>query len=240
MMYGTLYGIGVGPGDPELITLKGARLLSRCAHVFVPKARTKAESVALAIAKEHVSPDARVEELLFPMVTDEEELDRQWQIAAKEVAAVLEQGEDACFLTLGDPMLYSTYAYLLRALQQKLGPVNAVTVPGVTAFSAAAALTQFPIGTAKLPVIIVPTCDDLEFVRHALSMKGTVVLMKIGKRLGRILDLLQETGTIDRAVFVARAGMADEQIETDLTRLRDKSEEAGYLSVILVVSGCGS
>ncbi len=231
---GVLYGIGIGPGDPELITLKGARLISSSLHLFVPKARTAAESVALAIAKSLVSPRTVIHELVFPMTADPEELEEKWDGAAADVACVLEAGEDACFLTLGDSLLYSTYIYLLRAIKRRLPDVECVTVPGITAFSASAALTDFPIGEGKRPVTIIPAADDLGAFRDALSLGGTVVLMKIGKRLDAILDILEETGLIEQAVFVSRATMADERIETDLRRLRARNPEAGYLSVILV------
>ena len=118
MRSGTLYGIGIGPGDPELITLKGARLIGGCRNLFVPKARTASESVALTIARPLVGPEAKIEELLFPMTADREELSTKWDEAAARVAAILAAGEDACFLTLGDPLLYSTYIYLLRALRK--------------------------------------------------------------------------------------------------------------------------
>lgn len=233
MTLGTLYGIGVGPGDPELITVKGANLLSRCRHVFVPKARTASDSVALAIASRYLGPNAEVHELVFPMTADADELSTRWNDSAAQVAEVLGNGKDACFLTLGDPLLYSTYIYLLRALRDRLPDVDVVTVPGITAFSAAAALTHFAVGVAKEPVTIVPTADDLTSVREALERGGTIVLMKIGKRLPQILEILQQTRMIDRSVLVSRAGMADQRVETDLRALLDASPDAGYLSIIL-------
>ena len=234
MSIGTFYGIGVGPGDPELLTLKAAAVLARCCHVFVPKSKMTADSVALEIAQRHVGKDAAVHELLFPMLTDREKLSRHWADAAAQIAPVLRGGEDACFLTLGDPLLYSTYIYLLREVKRQLPQANVVTVPGITAFSAVAALTQFPIGEGKQSVTIVPTADDLEPVRRAIETGGTVVLMKIGDRLQDILSLLEETGLIGRAVFVARAGQEAQQIETDLRKLKQADAKAGYLSVILV------
>ncbi len=234
MKTGTLYGVGIGPGDPELITLKGARILSRCRRVFVPKARTAADSVALKIAGQHLRPDAEVTELVFPMTQDRARLSERWEESARRVAAALEAGEDACFLTLGDSLLYSTYIYLLRALKERVPDLNVVTVPGVTAFSAAAALTHFPIGERKEPVTIVPTARDLDAVERAIETGGTVILMKVGKRLGYILDLLERVDAIDRAVFIAKAGQQGERIETDLRKLRGENPEAGYLSIILI------
>jgi precorrin-2/cobalt-factor-2 C20-methyltransferase len=234
MKLGTIYGIGVGPGDPELITLKGARVLGECRQVFVPKARGEGDSAALSIAGVHLRADAEIHELVFPMITDRKELALRWEESAGQVASVLQAGEDACFLTLGDPLLYSTYIYLLRALRKILPGAKAVTVPGVTAFSAAAALSGFPIGEAKEPVTIVPTADDLQALEEALDRGGTVILMKIGKRLERLLDLLQSRDLLDKAVFVARAGQPGQRLETNLRRLRQESPEAGYLSIILV------
>ncbi|MBI3925663.1 MAG: precorrin-2 C(20)-methyltransferase [Armatimonadetes bacterium] len=229
----TLYGLGVGPGDPELLTLKAASILSRCRRIFAPRGDHSETSVALAIAGAHLHPEALVEELVFPMTRDSEVLSRSWGEAAHQVAGALSQ-ENACFLTLGDPLLYSTFIYLARAVREILPEAQVVTVPGITSFSAAAALTGFPLGEAKHPLVVIPTCDDLEPIRKALGMKGTVVLMKIGRRLESILKLLEEEGLLDRGAFVARAGQDGQRIETDLRKLRGDSERAGYLSIILV------
>ncbi len=234
MKRGTLYGIGVGPGDPDLITVKGAEILRRCPHVFVPKARQEGGSVALGIAEKHLSPDATIHEIVFPMTTDRAELAARWEESARAVAEVIEGGSDACFLTLGDAFLYSTYTYMLRALRNRIPDVEVVTVPGITAFSAAAALAEFPVGEAKEPVTIIPTADDLDEVKRALSEGGTVVLMKIGKRLQRILEVLEDFGALDRCVFVSRAGMGEQRIVRDMHELRGQKEDTGYLSIILV------
>jgi precorrin-2/cobalt-factor-2 C20-methyltransferase len=102
------------------------------------------------------------------------------------------------------------------------------------AFAAAAALTNFPLGEGKEIVSIIPTADDLSSVRRALATGGTVVLMKIGARLQSVLDLLEEHAALDRAVFVARAGLDGQYLETDLRKLRGTEPKAGYLSVVLV------
>ena len=234
MTLGTFYGIGVGPGDPELLTLKGKRILANAEVVFVPKAKSKSESIALAIAQQHISFSASVREILFPMVTDVDALREHWRAAAKTVLDVLCAGKDAVFLTLGDAMLYSTHVYLVRALKEHCPELKVVTVPGVAAFSAAAALTGFPVGEKKHPVVIIPTSDDLSNVSRALDFGGTVVLMKVGKRLDAILDLLGSRGLLDRSVFVARAGLEGERIETDLEHLKKDDPQLGYLSTMIV------
>jgi precorrin-2/cobalt-factor-2 C20-methyltransferase len=239
MSTGTFFGVGVGPGDPELVTVKGAGVIARCAHVFVPKARIKTDSVALNIARRYISRGAAIHELVFPMTKDSEELESRWQDSAGRVADVLRTGTDACFLTLGDPLLYSTYVYLLRAVRALLPELSSVTVPGITSFCAAAALTDFTLGEAKDPITIVPTSDDLTAVRNALGHGGTVVLMKIGERLRDILSILRDCNLIRRAVLVSRAGQPDQRIVTDLTTLGAADSNVGYLSVILVHAGKG-
>jgi len=233
MNFGTLYGIGIGPGDPDLISVKGAKLLGDCRHVIVPKAKPRAESLALAIAGKHIRPDAVIHEMVFPMVTEPGPLNRHWEASADRTAEALSASEDACYLTLGDPMLYSTYIYLIRALKQRHPQIRVSTVPGITAFSAAAALTDFPIGEAKTPVIIVPTADDPADLQKALESRATVILMKVGNRLPRILRILEEHQALDRSVLVSRAGLPDQRIETDLRQLAN-DPQAGYLSIILV------
>jgi precorrin-2/cobalt-factor-2 C20-methyltransferase len=234
MTTGTLYGIGVGPGDPEWMTLKAVRVLGECRHVYAPRSRAAADSVALDIARRYLRPDAVVHELTFPMTADAAVLRKSWRDAALDVQQTLAAGEDCCFITLGDTLLYSTYIYLLRELRALDPEAKIVTVPGVTAMSAAAALTNFPIGQGKQLVTIVPASDDMSQFTGALERGGTVVLMKVGRRLQELLDQLDRRGLTDRTVFVSHAGMEQQHVETDLRRLRAMPEETGYLSLLLV------
>ena len=234
MSYGTLYGIGVGPGDSEWLTVKAARVLGQCTHVCVPRSRVAADSAALQIAQPYLKADAQVHEITFPMVADESVLHESWRQAAAAVHVILSRGEDCCFLTLGDALLYSTYIYLLRELRRIDPAIPVVTIPGITAFSAAAALTNFPVGTGKHPVTIVPASDDMAPFRRALDTGGTVVLMKVGARLQAVLDELEQRGLSGQAVFVAHAGMANQHIETDVRRLRGLPEKTGYLSTMII------
>jgi precorrin-2 C(20)-methyltransferase len=231
---GTLYGIGVGPGDPEWITVKGARTLAACRQVFVPRSGDGAQSVALQIARCYLKPDAVVRELLFPMTSDRRQLHESWQAAARQVLQPLEAGEDCCFLTLGDAMFYSTYVFLLDELCRLRPELPIVTIPGVTAYSAAAAITATPVGRQKQLLTIVPASDDLGQLAAALDRGGTVVLMKIGHRLQSVLDLLEGRGLLAQGVFVAHAGMSNQLVETDLVRLRGLPKEAGYLSLMII------
>ncbi|MEW6531359.1 MAG: precorrin-2 C(20)-methyltransferase [Thermodesulfobacteriota bacterium] len=234
MKLGTLYGIGVGPGDPELITLKAAKILSQCRHIFAPASDRAGESLALSIARPHLRPDAEIVSIGFSITTDRSDLSTRWAKVASQVATVLYTGSDVCYLTLGDPLLYSTYVYLLRQLRKQVPDLEVVTVPGVAAYSAAAALSEFAVGEGKGRVTIVPTADDLLIIEQALAADGTVVLMKIGKRFERVLDLLDRTGRSQHAVFVSRAGLPGQRVEPDLNSMSKAEPGAGDLAVILV------
>jgi precorrin-2/cobalt-factor-2 C20-methyltransferase len=234
MTMGTLYGIGVGPGDPEWMTVKAVRILSACRHICVPRSDAAAESVALEIARGYLRPDAVVHQQSYPMTADAGLLRQHWQQAAREVYNLLCRGEDCCFLTLGNALLYSTYIYLLRALQAIDPAVRVVTVPGITAFSAAAALANRPVGEGKQLVTIVPASEDLDPFLSALDRGGTVILMKVGQRLERVLDELERRRLLEQTVFVSHAGMAQQRVETDLRRLRGLGEKTGYLSILIV------
>lgn len=121
------------------------------------------------------------------------------------------------------------------ALRRRIDPaIPVVTIPGITAFSAAAALTNFPVGTGKQPVTIVPASDDFAQFRRALDTGGTVVLMKVGSRLQAVLDELESRGLAGRAVFVAHAGLPNQHIETNLANLRGLPEKTGYLSTMII------
>jgi precorrin-2/cobalt-factor-2 C20-methyltransferase len=227
----------VGPGDPEWITVKGARALAACRQVFVPRSSEGGRSVALEIARSYLRADAVVHELHFPMTTDRRQLQESWQAAARRVLDPLEAGDDCCFLTLGDAMFYSTYVFLLKEIVRLRPDLPIVTIPGVTAYSAAAAITNTPVGRRKEPLTIVPASDDLAQFAAAVDRGGTVVLMKIGRRLQAVLDVLESRGLSARAVFVAYAGMSNQRVETDLGRLRGEPDEAGYLSLLIVEAG---
>lgn len=230
-----LHCLGVGPGDPELITLKAQRILARVRRVIVPTAREEAESLALSIARAHLAPDAEAHPCLFPMSDDRGILAAHWRAAADRVAALLGDDGEAAFLTLGDPLLYSTAIHLARALRRHHPRIRVAFVPGVMALGAAAALAGVPLGCGRRPVTIVPAAgDDPEAVRRALRGGGTVVLMKIGRRLPELRALLAAEGALARAVLVARAGLPGERVVHDLAALGDGDMAAGYLAVIIV------
>lgn len=227
--------MGIGPGDPQLITLKAASILKETESIFVPRAQTKEESKAKEIAAHLISPEAKVVELVFPMVKDPDLLMKAWKGSIEKISEELRQGKNVAYLTLGDPFLYSTYIYVIKGLKEVLPEVEIETIPGITSFSAAAALAGFPLAEGDEKVAIVSVSDDISCLRKILEEFETVVLMKVAKKLQEIIHLLEEMNLLEGAVLVSRVGLKGERIEYDLRRLKGQSEKEGYLSIILVM-----
>ena len=232
-MSGTLWGIGIGPGDPELLTVKAARLLGQARHVIAPVARVKSESLALAIARPHLNPQATIHEREFPMTRDQEQKRARWREAAAHAIALLESGEDVFFPTLGDPSLYSTWIYLARAVQELSPTAKICTVPGITSFCAAAAACGVPLAEEGQILTIVPaSSDDPEAVRQALRT-GPAVLMKVGDRAQGLHQLIGEVGRATTAVLAVKVGLEGERfLQGD--RIAQAMGDSAYLSLLLV------
>ena len=231
-----MYGIGIGPGDPKLITLKAKEVLDRVSTIFVPKSSEDGTSLARSIVESVTGSGKKFAEITFPMTRDRTVLDRSWKQAADRIAATVKR-EEAAFVTIGDPFIYSTYVYLLKMIRKYYPKVRIETIPGISAFNAAASAAGLTLVEGTERMAVVPVTKNLAGVREALQAFDTVVLMKVGSKLGRVTALLKELGLIRRAILISRVGHPDEKIVRDLGALRDR--KMGYLSVILVKKkGC--
>lgn len=229
---GKLYGLGLGPGDPRLVTLKAKEILERADTVFVPKSSEDANSWARGIVEAVTTSTKNFVELTFPMTKDQALLNKYWRQAAERIAKEVNLGREVAFVTIGDPLIYSTYIYLLKVLENKFPAIEVETVPGISAFNAAAAILKLPLVEADEKLAVIPMAPDLENLRKIFQDFDTVVLMKVGSKLGQITALLKELGLLKQAVLVSRVGHPDEKIVKNLGSLRDKT--CGYLSVIIV------
>ncbi|HEB69474.1 MAG TPA: precorrin-2 C(20)-methyltransferase [Desulfobulbus sp.] len=236
---GRLYLVGIGPGDPELMTCKAVHVLEQTAIWVAPKAKENGNSSALQIAASQVSLDKKtVLELRFPMKKvrlgqepDPEVVDG-WHRAAEAVQAHLDKGEDVAFPTLGDPALYSTAFYLLATLQEQRPEIKVTIVPGITAMAACSARVCSPLGLGDDVVSIVPAAFDDDRLRGILQTFDAIVLMKVFRRMERIVALLDELGLTDKAVLIERCGMDDQRIYTDIRETLGK--DLHYFSTLLV------
>lgn len=232
--FATLYGIGVGPGDPELITLKAVNVLKKADVILAAASPKNDESLALSIAAPHLRPGAQVLRLDFPMTRDEAVLKAAWKKNAEAVAEVLGSGRTAAFLTLGDPLTYSTFGYLLRTLNGLLSEIPVEVVPGITSYQAAAARTGRVLVESGEDLAVVSGVADEESLRKSLATAKSAVILKAYKNLPVIRKVLDELGLTKASVFVTRLGHEGEEVITSLDAVPDKPS---YFSLILVRRG---
>jgi len=233
---GWFYGVGVGPGEAELMTFKAVRVIEESSVIVVPKSADSSSdglSKALTIVEQVVSlQDKLVVELDFLMTRDKKALEASRRKAAGVISAHLKAGRDAVFLTLGDPFFYSTFGYLIPYVAADVPGAVIGAVPGVTSFCASAARALMPVAEGGESVAVIPAVYDINDVRAALVAFDSVVLMKVNKNIDMIIDALVESGLEDRSVFVSRAGWPNERVVTDISSLRGQSLD--YFSLIIV------
>ena len=228
-MSGIFYGIGVGPGDPELLTMKAIHAIEKVDVLIAPKTEKKEGSVALTIARPYLKPDVEIVYQVFPMVKDFADSTEAWEANKAEILGLLRSGKNVAFLTLGDPMFYSTYIYVYRLLEHE--DVTIETIPGVPAFAAIGSKLGYPIVEGNDILSIIPATADLERIRKAVEISDNVVLMKVYKNFPEIADLLEENDMARQAVMVSRCGLPDEHRIEDIGQ--HKNEPVNYLSTIL-------
>ncbi len=219
---GKLYGVGVGPGDPELLTLKAARLLRECDVVAAPDGERTAYQIAQRFAQGKPTLFCSL-----PMTRDRVAMAASHEAAADALCALLDEGKTVVFLTLGDPSVYSTYWYIHRLAAAR--GYAAEMVPGVPSFCAAAAALGRALCEGSEALHILPASHG-----QALPEGGNLVLMKAGKSILDSCRELERAGRLQDAALVERCGMEGERIVTDLSALH---EATGYFSVILVKEG---
>lgn len=230
---GTLWGVSVGPGAPDLITMRAHRVLTTAPVIAWPACKAGATSYAWRIVREYIDLDRQETlGLVFPMNRDWSALVPVWQDSARKILAHLRAGRDVAFITTGDAMLYSTFLHVWEVLREMDPSVPVRVVPGVSSINAASALTGVALGQGDERVAIVPATWHESRLRTLITDTDTVVLMKVARVLPQVITLLEETGRIHEAVLVSR-GTAEQQIVTrDLARFRDR--RLNYLTLVLV------
>ena len=224
MNRGIAYGVGVGPGDPELMTFRAAKLIRESDVIAVPGQDPK-EAVAYKIAAGMV-PEIADKELVpihMPMIKDRALIDREHQKAAKLVEGILDQGRNLVYITLGDPTIYCTFSYIQHYLEADGYRVE--LVPGISSFCAAAARLGLPLVEWDEQLHVVPAVHRLD---HALEQPGTYVLMKSASRMAAVKEMLRRSGRQVR--MVENCCMENEKLYRDVDEIPD---DAGYFSLII-------
>ena len=244
-MSGTFTGVGVGPGDPELMTLKAVRAIRECSVIAVPVSDNSLEApvcekvgtesqykgyldrcMAFGIARCAVSEVEKKDRIFLPMpmIKEKDKLRNIHDMDAEAVAEILEQGRDVVFLTLGDPTVYSTCMYVHKRLKRKGYPTE--LVPGIPSFCAAAARMDISLAENRQEVHILPASYQIE---KGLELPGTKVLMKAGRKMSDVKQILMEKGL--EAEMVENCGMENEKVYLSAEEI---PEQAGYYSLLIV------
>lgn len=226
MKKGKFYGIGVGVGDPENITVKATKKLHEVDVIVLPEAKSGEGSTAFNIVKEYLKPGVEQMFLEFPMIKDVEARKVFRKNNADKVSAELEKGKNVAFLTIGDPMTYSTYTYVLEHIADD---VEVETIAGITSFNSIAARLNVPlmIGDEDLKVVSVNRKTD---IYKEIENNDNLVLMKISRNFEKIKKAIIETGNKENAVIVSDCGKDNEVVYWDI----ESVEEVPYFSTMIL------
>jgi precorrin-2/cobalt-factor-2 C20-methyltransferase len=226
-MPGKLFGVGVGPGDPELLTLKAVRTISEAEVIALPK--TDSQNItALQIVEPVIDlSDKEIIEIYLPMTRDKDVLNNSHQNAVQQLMEILQQDKNIAFLTLGDPSIYSTYIYLHERVL--LEGFAAELIAGVPSFCAVAAKLNQALCKGSEPLHLIPA--SYKGSGDYLNWPGTKILMKSGKALAKVIDALEEKALLGCSSMVERCGMEGEQIYRDLAQI---DTGKSYFSTIVV------
>ncbi len=226
-MKGKFYGVSVGPGDSELLTLKAVRVIKNCPVIASPV--TKGENMlALSIAKGAVDMTGKeILPLEFLMTRDKDKQHESHEELTKTIAEKLDMGKDVAMLNLGDASVFSTFSYILKLIDA-MGYESEV-IPGVTSFCAIAAKLKTSLTTMNEPLSIIPASHGC--TEDALKIKGSKVLMKAGKGLGAVKEELKLAGLYEKASLISDCGLNSERICQSLDEAED---DMGYFATIIV------
>lgn len=228
-MGGTLYGIGVGPGDPDLITVKASRLIRSCKVVAYP-APDDGDSFARSIAAELIAPDTTEICIRVPMRVERYPAQDVYDVAADDIAEHLLAGTDVAVLCEGDPFFYGSFMYLYQRLAKE-HPCE--IVPGVNSLSACSAVLQRPLTARNDVLTVLPGPLETEALRARIDAADAVVIMKVGRHLQRIRALLDDMNLLDQSGYAERATLPAQQVAP----LSQAPESAPYFSMIIVYKG---
>lgn len=229
--HGTLYGIGVGPGDPDLIPVKAVDILKRVDVIFAAASSRNNHSRAVNIARPYIPDSTRLKLLPFPMCKDQAEKAAAWESHARSILTVIRDGLDAAFLTLGDPLTYATYGYILQSMQALAPHVRMVTVPGISSFQAAAARMNIPLVEGNESLTVVSGIEGGDCIRKLAAVVDNLVIMKVYKNVEDVTTALVESGRLETSAGIVNCCLENEIIIEDVREFNNTPP--GYWTLIL-------
>ena len=232
VIQGCLYGVGVGPGDPDLLTIKAQRLLQRVEAICFTQLDDGRESYALSVVRDSLS-NVQPELISITVPSDDTSVSQQtWRDAADRIGAHLQQGHDVAFITEGDPMLYSEFSHLLDSVRAAFPGQTVEVLPGVSSIMAAAASSGTPLVTHGQRLAILPAVYGIDDLRQAITNYDTIVLMEVNRTLLDALANLEKLGLAGKAIYVRRATTESEEVVQNIGNLTE--EDFDYFSLLII------
>ena len=228
-MKGKFYGVGVGVGDEEELTLKAVRILKNADILILPEAKKSEGSTAFDIVRDHLREDTEKLFLEFPMLEDIKEKEKSRKKNADIIKEELEKGKNVVFLTIGDPMVFSTYTYVLEHLEET---DRVETVPGITSFTSMASRLNIPlvIGDEDLKIVSLNKNTD---IYKEIENNTNIVFMKLSRNFERLKKALEDTGNLENSILISNCGKENEEIITDVA----SAEKVHYFSTLILKKG---
>ena len=234
-----LIGIGVGPGDPELLTIKAVNAIHNADVILCPASKEDRPSIALSVVSPLIdkSKNQEIIKLIFPMTKDRQILEQTWKKNAKIMAEVVLSGKNAVYLTVGDPYLYSTWIYMHKEIEKNFPSVKISVIPGIVSLFTFASKVGVSIAEGAEKVSIIPSCYDLTTVKEIAKNSETLVFLKDGRYFDQVVDLLKEAGFPSNSIFAIGQdlGTKDEVIrKLTLGEVNDGTLTTKYFSILVV------
>ncbi|WP_320675100.1 precorrin-2 C(20)-methyltransferase [Prochlorococcus sp. MIT 1341] len=227
--------VGVGPGDPSLLTIASIQAIKASTIIAYPVSEGNVDGIAANIASDWFSDTQVKLPLKFPMVSEPEPLLKAWGIAAEKLASLVERGEQVVFLCEGDVSLFASSSYLLKCLQSSHSGCPIRLIPGVTSISAAAALGAYPLALQNDQLLVVPAPEDSETLEalldEAASKRRVLVIIKLGHRWAWVRPLLNKKGLLNKTLFAERIGFTDEKVTS---AIHVEESPRPYFSLLII------
>ena len=234
MKYGKLYGVGVGPGATDLITLRAVNVLNTVDVIGIPKSSDHVRPFAWRICSPVVRDNENQEKLFlhFPMTKDHKILIPAWDKAFKEIGARLEEGKNVAFITQGDPSVYSSWMYLLEEASERWPGINIEIVPAVSSVTAIPAILQTPLADGREQFCVVPATYGIDDLPRLCDQFDTIILTKVGKMIPQLVEILEGLKLIENATYVSYGTTENQTVVKDLKSI--KNDNCDYFSMVQI------
>ncbi len=234
-----LIGIGVGPGDPDLLTVKAVKAIQNADIIMCPASKEDRPSIAFSVVSSLIdkSKNQEIVKLIFPMTKDKDILEATWKKNAKIMAEKVLLGKNVVYLTVGDPYLYSTWIYMHKDLKENYPDMEISVIPGIVSMFTFASKVGVSIAEGAEKVAIIPSCYDLTSVKEIAKHSETMVFLKDGRYFDQVIDVLKESGFPDDSIFAIGQDLGTENEiirKMTLGEVNDQTLTTKYFSILVV------